>query len=220
MKKVIRLTESQFYNLIETATKRIIESDEFNYYDDARGAREYAKAIKMPPGYDKGFNRDVNAGRNSREAERLLNLNGGDFYGSKEMRRAQKKYDNAELDNEISDFESKSSPKDYEDSDDFMKMRNKSDDWYGSLEKINDDNWNKATANESKKGKKQAIRLTESQFYNLIEGTIKKVMEGDEYDTISIDEEKITFDGDEDDDEVTFKPIKRFQKGPRKMKKD
>jgi len=28
------------------------------------------------------------------------------------------------------------------------------------------------------------------------------------------------FDGDEDDDEVTFEPIKRFQKGPRKMKKD
>ena len=44
---------------------------------------------------------------------------------------------------------------------------------------------------------KKVIRLTESQFYNLIEDTIKKVMEGEEDDTISIDEEKITFDGDE-----------------------
>jgi len=65
---------------------------------------------------------------------------------------------------------------------------------------------------ESKKNKKKTIRLTESQFYNLIENTIKKVME--------IDEEKITFDGDEDDDEVRFEPIKKFQKGPRKMKKE
>ena len=220
MKQIIRLTENQLYNLIEKATKRIIESDEFNYYDDARGSREYAKAIKMPPGYDKGFNRDVNAGRNSREVERLLKLNGGDTYGSKELKKAQKKYDNYELDNEIADFDSKSSPQDYEYSDDFMKMRNKSDDWYGSLEKINDDNWGKIKANESKKDKKKAIRLTESQFYNLIENTIKKVMEGEEDDTISIDEEKITFDGDEDDDEVTFEPIKRFKKGPRKMKKE
>ena len=31
---------------------------------------------------------------------------------------------------------------------------------------------------------------------------------------------KITFDGDEYDDEVTFEPIKRFKKGPRKMKKE
>jgi len=69
---------------------------------------------------------------------------------------------------------------------------------------------------------KKVIRLTESQFYNLIEDTIKKVMEGEKDDTISIDEEKITFDGDEDDDddEVTFEPIKRFRKGPRKMKKE
>ena len=101
-----------------------------------------------------------------------------------------------------------------------MKMKNKSDDWHGSLEKINDDNWGKIKANESKKDKKKAIRLTESQFYNLIENTIKKVMEGDEDDTISIDEEKITFDGDEDDDEVRFEPIKKFQKGPRKMKRE
>ena len=75
-------------------------------------------------------------------------------------------------------------------------------------------------SDESKKNKKKAIRLTESQFYNLIENTIKKVMEGDEDDTISIDEEKITFDGDEDDDEVRFEPIKKFQKGPRKMKRE
>lgn len=75
-------------------------------------------------------------------------------------------------------------------------------------------------SDESKKNKKKAIRLTESQFYNLIENTIKKVMEGDEDDTISIGEEKITFDGDEYDDEVTFEPIKRFKKGPRKMKKE
>ena len=75
-------------------------------------------------------------------------------------------------------------------------------------------------SDESKKDKKKAIRLTESQFYNLIENTIKKVMEGDEDDTISIDEEKITFDGDEDDDEVRFEPIKKFQKGPRKMKRE
>lgn len=59
---------------------------------------------------------------------------------------------------------------------------------------------------------KKVIRLTENQFYNLIENTIKKVME--------IDEEKITFDGDEYDDEVKFEPIKRFKKGPRKMKKE
>lgn len=67
---------------------------------------------------------------------------------------------------------------------------------------------------------KQIIRLTENQLYNLIENTIKKVMEGEEDDTISIDEEKITFDGDEDDDEVRFEPIKKFKKGPRKMKKE
>ena len=66
----------------------------------------------------------------------------------------------------------------------------------------------------------KVIRLTENQFYNLIEDTIKRVMEGDEDDTISIDEEKIIFDGDEDDDEVTFEPIKKFKKGPRKMKKE
>ena len=199
MEKVIRLTESDLLNIVNKSLSKLMESSEKGHitFSEVQGLLDSGKTPEDVFDAVDGFKEGL---------ARVKLDNKYNFINSNGKLISNEWFDEA-----------------------FYYIHNKvklNDSWYNIDTKGNlyDENRNLIKKNEMNENKKniteKAIRLTESQFYNLIEDTIKKVMEGDEDDTISIDEEKITFDGDEDDDEVTFEPIKKFKKGPRKMKKE
>ena len=199
MEKVIRLTESDLLNIVNKSLSKLTEASEKGYitFSEVQGLLDSGKSPEDVFDVVDGFKEGL---------ARVKLDNKYNFINSNGKLISNEWFDEA-----------------------FYYIHNKvklNDSWYNIDTKGNlyDENRNLIKKNEMNENKKniteKAIRLTESQFYNLIEDTIKKVMEGDEDDTISIDEEKITFDGDEDDDEVRFEPIKKFQKGPRKMKRE
>ena len=189
-----KINESQLEKMISEIIKRTLKEDVYtpdNFYDEKKSFKQYAKDAKMPSNYDKGFNRNYNAGNDSEvdTADRALTLNKKD-YETPEMKRAEKESDWANLEHQVDNFKSKAgkNASQYIDRHDdyFSKFNPNTDRDASKYSGMFDDEYWKGV-NESKKQTKQTIRLTESQFNEVITKTIKKVLR-EEVFTDDVDE--------------------------------